>query len=297
MRKQLSQPSFTNGFARSQGESVRPDLWDGLKYCIAPLLGIQNAQVIGERGPFDLTGKSVTTVRPHASFTTTDGICPSYTMSEYGPCLVSNTSGSFGGGISSNGTTAGQDEITVELLVNPSSSAAERMIIEEGSAYNTGPFYLLYAPAANPSFTFLIYTTNYSTATSTSSGAPAGNWYHVFGVWKSADGGAANIIVNGVYGTAGTARTGTLRATDTNIMLFGRPNSSNYVATLPLHAGGMIALCRIYNRRLTDNQILALTADQLLPLRRKKIWSMYVPSTGGVFKPAWARNKNILIGA
>jgi len=293
MRKQLSQPSFTNGFARSKGESVRPDLWaDGGQWY--PCLGYQGPQKIGETIVYEHVANKHGVLTPHALYPTTDSLLPSYSIASKRHVLYSNTSTGVGGGVKCGVSPfAGLAGMTFEVLVYLTTVANNQMIAEDGSAYNTNCFYL-YVNATGTRLEYTIYTSNYTTV---STAISANTWLHVFATWSGTD-GLPRLWTNGAETVGGTARTGTLYATpNAELCLFGRPNTSSQIVSLPLYSGAMIAFWRCYKRQLLANEILALTADPLFPLRRKKLWSMYVPAASGGFKPYWYRNKNILIGA
>ncbi len=62
--------------------------------------------------------------------------------------------------------------------------------------------------------------------------------------------------------------------------------------------GCMIYSVSYYSAILHDTQIRDLSADPLLPLRKRlPMVSFYVPSGGSTFKPWWAKNVNTLIAS
>jgi len=283
MRKQLSQPSFTNGFARSKSESVRPDLWDGLIGFWVPALGVQGGVIYNIAD----AAKSATCVAD-------------YTWSRDNVVLGIDTT-------NKNRISMGLNWHKI-LLANPFTFFVDYTPLNNriGKEVVIAGAWRIGNSSVNQ---FVIGGNYYSTVT---------DYYPFFGIDTAV---GRRYAVHTTPWTVGVreilfgTRNGTnlklyrggnlvgIGGTDTN------PITSNATSdAVPLAFGSLDSnasyntnasyrCCGLWTRELTRQQILDLTADPLLPLRRKKQWSMYVPSTpSGVVLPVFMnhyRNQRI----
>lgn len=269
MLKQLSQPSFVNGFARSRGESVRSDLWPSI--CLCPMLGIQGSTLYNIAGntPGQTWGGATTWgtnclkfVGDNDNSYINTGI--SFPFPTSGMSVVVSAS--------HNATQPDTNQIIVAswTIANWSFGyfkASKKFFFEIGKS--SGTYYRISNTAiTSDKFVTMIATANYGVA--------------------YPDTYLDGILDNGA--TGGTV--GTPRSSTSSIFL----GLNSATATTTNWAGSLYNVM-VYPFVLTQPQILALTADPLLPLRRKKQWSMYVPSTpSGVVLPVFMnhyRNQRI----
>lgn len=189
---------------------------------------------------------------------------------------------------------AAANEMTFEILFKPSIVNENQMIAEDGTAYNTSCFYLYLQN--NGTLQFSTHTTGSNFSDVVSAALSSGHWYHVFGTRNGTD-GRARIWVNGVEAVSGTALISPLYSTpNAGLMVGGRPNTSNQVASLPFYSGSQIALWRCHNKQLRRTEIQTLMADPLLPLRRKLSVGFYVPGEPSVpsFRPYFQTRPQII---
>ena len=268
MTRQLSQPSFVNGFARSPGESVRPDLWPN--HAWMPTFGVQGPQLIGGLMVFDVAGGQYGLGTPAAASDTVDALLPSWSVDKYGYCLISNESGGHGGGIKCGASPfTGLTAMTFEVLYKPSTAENSGMIAEDGTVFYQNTFYL---HQNTNKFDFLTRTTDATNSlVSSAATVVAGKWYHIFCTWSGVD-GFNRIWVNNVEAvSAEPDESLTLRATvNAELCLFGRPDTSSRIASYEVLNGAKIAFWRAYKRQLQASEIYALTADPFLSFRRKR---------------------------
>lgn len=270
MRKQLSQPSFVNGLARSKGESIRPDLWADNLWC--PVLGIQGNMLYDVAGGVNGTLVNMTgDVWLKDRYLSLNFAASNDRYINLGNSILFST----------------WPALTLELIFR-SGAAETQLIFENGTAAPNDSFY--FDQESSTKFQFYCRNATYYRYAPSTINYVANTWYHIICTWSPATDiyiYSSGVDITGTrVGTVPTA----LQNGNSNLQIGARPGTTNYDFT------GLVAFARLYKKVLTQSQILDLTADPFLPLRRKKIWSMYVPS-GTVFKPFWYRNKNILIGA
>lgn len=261
MLKQLSQPSFVNGFARSRGESVRPDLWFDNMWC--PALGNQGAMLydVAQRNNAALSG--------------------TYSYSAQGLALTGDN----------YGLTATKDISTwagsfTLFATYKSSGTGNQVFFINTDNFNWG----FYIGAISTKFRLSVILTGAQKSLDSTAAVTDGLWHTLAGTFDAVS-GTMSIYVDGLAANTPATYSGTIRTTTADSsVLFAFSDQS-------LDTNGSIGMLGFARLVLTPSQIMSLTADPLLPLRRKKIWSMYVPAASSGFKPYWYRNKNILIGA
>jgi len=143
--------------------------------------------------------------------------------------------------------------LTVSVWVN-TSSVQTKMLIEDGTAFNTNSFYL-YLNAGKPEFE--VYDVSNDTFKTTAN-LPLNRWVHVVGVWSM--GVRANIFIDGA--PAAGASTGTLQSTNlitgnTFVMLGARPVGSPATSST-LNFNGSLDEVRIFDRALSNGEIREL---------------------------------------
>lgn len=263
MLKQLSQPSFVNGFARSRGESVRPDLWDGL-VCGCKIM-------------------CPSTISQY-DFVQNSAVAFNWITTNY-PVITSGYEG-YEANCSINGNT--QLRLGSLNITGPFTCLARINLQAETDenrgifAYGDGTYLacnwiLRRYTGGSGGYTSTIYTDGTAKTLNVSS----------YNVNKSGlvsfvlryDGATLKIFAAGNQ-IGSTAVTGTVDNTDGYFLCVG---SITHVQV------GNISGIMVWNRALNDASILNLQNNPWDLLRRKKIWSMYVPSTGGVFKPYWCQ--------
>lgn len=272
MRKQLSQPSFVNGFARSKSESVRPDLYGVIKHAYIPRLGIQGASL------FDIAG------RKNGTLTNMDP-GTDWVVGQHGHQL--SFDGSNDGVALGDGTNDGLTEsLTYFAVVYKYSSGGSTY----GRLFDKYPAPSIYFHATT---TIKLYATIAGTsrdiAISTSASVPTNQWFSLCVVLKPS---GQDVYFNGILNKANTTYAGAYSAGEGVSACIGN-RVSDYAR------GAYMELSSLYilNREIGLSEITALHADPLLPLRRKKQWSMYVPSKpSGVVLPVFMnhyRNQRI----
>lgn len=266
--------------ARSKGESVRPDLWADHVWC--PALGIQGGTLI------DLSSQK------NASCS-----APIWLSSKYGSVIDGNSS-STGMFLTSGNTYSWKQPWTTIVVASPDSNSTDQTAFacwDQRQGVYAGGWVIWYDVDGSYdgwSFAFsrkIADTLTYYrlVGTNTLSGA-IGQYSVIISGWT---GNSWFHYVDGVSITESTTAVddpGYPGDQSGPISMLGRNQGST-----PAHfMDGKVAFAGIFKRALPLSQILALTADPMLPLRRKKIWSMYVPSTGGVFKPYWLQTSKII---
>lgn len=229
--------------ARYKSESQRPDLWWDVD-CWTPALGIQGAIV---NNLANVSNKG-----------TISG--PSWGAGLYGPALI------FGD--SSHRVTASiahipSSEGTVTIVCRPSWNSADignKYLFDSYGGSNAR--FLLYVTAGN----IILYTNGISRG-SISVPLTAYTWYVITLVY-----GRNELYING-------ASVGSF--TGANL---GTPPDTLYIGDRYTNATrsfeGAISLFGIHRGSLSDANIRDLSADPLLPFRRKTQVSFYVPSGG-----------------
>lgn len=257
MRKQLSQPSFVNGFARSRNESVRPDLWPD--HAWVPALGCQGGVL------FDLCGR-INGSLAGATTWGSDGAIVFATSSDYVDCGKFNLAsyGSFTFLIKfydgyvgyRQGYTAGnyQYQAGVAHQINYHDS---RWIIgtSAGSSYTTA----FAIPLSAWFSSCLVYTPGYCTT--------------YFGEKVNGD----SITISASASSYSLA--------------LGRILGSGSAFT-----NGRIRCAMLYKRAISANEYINLNIDPLLPFRRRTIQKYWVPAgseTTTYFIPQFMKHKFI----
>lgn len=138
--------------------------------------------------------------------------------------------------------------LTVSMWIRTATNSV-RIYAENGTNFTTNTFYLAQENATN--LTFLVYGSDTYDLVQISSPNPypLNTWFNIVGVWSS--GIRCKLYYNGENRTQnrdGTART-SLRNGNTNLFLGSRAGTSLY------HQGD-ISATQIYNRALTDQEIL-----------------------------------------
>lgn len=273
MRRQLSQPSFVNGFARNRSESVRPDLWPD--HAWVPALGCQGGVL------YDLCGTDIVSLIGTWSWGSVDistGVSGvQYAVLQnyfYGMSEVSTfarfmpTNTSYTGSIFSCVNVDGYVQNTISLGWSGDNS---RLTFQTRDS-STGQ------------------TGSRNNDISTGYVFPLNVWSSVATTY-SVSASAKIIYANGVSSASSTTSIDAL--------------TSDYGYTIlgaQLYSGGTPFVGRLkeiyfyLNRALTPSQISDLSTNPLLPFRRRQIQKYWVPSTGGTtFNAAWARNSNVII--
>ena len=137
-------------------------------------------------------------------------------------------------------------ELTVEVFFKTTTSRTE-LILENGSNYLYNSFYL--AKENETQLTFEIFGATYD-ARYCSIPYVLNQWYHFVGSWKSNE--RAEVYLNGVKanGVSIGSIIPSLINGDTNFFIGRRPGTSSY------NFNGQIPFVRVYNRKLSDNEIL-----------------------------------------
>jgi hypothetical protein len=136
--------------------------------------------------------------------------------------------------------------LSVEVIVRPT-TAATKLIAENGTSFTTDTFYLAQEDGSN--FSFSIYGPGGQDMVKANFTYSTNTWYHLIGVWKSNI--RNKLYSNGINVT--TAGAGTIRSSvqngNTNLFIGSRNNSQFFFS-------GDIALVRIYNIELSAEQVI-----------------------------------------
>ena len=267
MRRQLSQPSFTNGFARSPGESVRPDLWPD--HAWVPALGCQGGVL------YDLCAPSHGTIT--GATWTSQGLYFGNAKTDKVEC----------------GTPVDFSILTqFTFLITYEVPSAVEIVATNGSAYNLNSFLVTHNETSGRArfSTSPVVSTRY-TYTESASIYSDGETICLSGVWIA--GSSNRLFINGAPDSGAVVGS-----------YYDTVGNGNGQWTLGKRAGTSTAYSftrRLYNnlfwaRALSDVALCDVTSDPLLPFRRRQIQKYWVPSTGGTtFNAAWARNSNVII--
>ncbi len=263
MRKQLSQPSFQNGFARSMGESIRPDLWPD--HAWIPALGVQGGTL------FDVAGK-----RFNGTVTAGEDWIEDHLSFDTGSAGVSL-------GVSSISILPNSVWSIVTKFRLDIGSSGDRYIYDDTAGGGIG------LRALNTNDVLAFWISGGTTRTiSVATVLTLGKWSVLAFVH---DGTTATLYLDGL--PIGTNTYSGVIGNSGQVFRIGAEYNSNNELDGDIYSHAMYK-----NICLTPAQIRDLSADPLLPFRRKTFVSFYVPSsTPAAFKAFWYRNKNTLLGA
>ena len=276
--------------ARSPAESVRPDLWPD--HAWVPALGPQALpQAHGAHGLFDLAGSWPAVGVRSAAYPVHTDIYPSPRLDDGIWCMSSNAVGAAAGaGLAANSPSglspfSGSSAMTLVACLKLTTVSADRIFIEDGTAYNSNCMFLMQTPANRVQV--LLYSGGAYTEAITASGViTAGEWAVVTAKWGlgTTNAGKAEIFAGSLCVRAISTRTITapLGTGNTRLTFFGRPSISGEIADYAPAAGSALSCILAYgNRALLDSQIQDLHADPILPFRRRQPVYYSVPSGGG----------------
>lgn len=257
--RQMVQPSFRDGFARSPGESVAPDLFP--QHAWVPAFGVQGGMlfdvagglngVVGAANSWDKGGLTVT---GETCYVTRD--------SRIEPANV----------------------FTVVAYAKIPASPTDGAILFGKQNTTWGGFYQSYAARA------------YTTGSLIRFGLGTSSSY--YGLNVSAEYGKKAVIIqryNGVLHDAfvnnyynSVAATGTVQYADVPLYI---GDGVSFGATWT----DVIYSVYLYAKWLNNSQIAQLSIDPLLPFRRRKPVFYSIPAASG-FKPGWYRKPTLIGG-
>lgn len=272
MRRQLSQPSFVNGFARSKNESVRPDLWPD--HAWVPALGCQGGVL------YDLCGASL------ASLSGTSWGGEALNFSGSGAAVLAPT----------NRIAYSTRGLTVFVIFTPATGGQERQSIVQSYAHgNATPGYRGYTVGTyNGGFEVGVRRSDVDYLRKNTQPLTVGT-QHVGSVTYRGDGTEPDVMVDGTR-PALTISIQSGAPLDEMATPTGRPTVAGGVGELYWGVerpySGSISAIYIYLRAVVAD---AIHADPLLPFRRRAPVFYSVPSGGPTFNAAWARNSNVII--
>jgi len=280
---QQTQPSYKNGFARSQSESAYPGLWKGLVGAWVPQLGNTGLTLIdvspmannGTLNSMDGTAWEIDGGGHSLNFDGTadyvDGVSPlltypsDITLFAYAACnelfpshdqILSISDPTVSNRYSSVKfhRASGIDRFVYESKVNSgSANSAELLETELPANYAQNKCYSICGRIRNNAMT---------------------------------------LYVNGIAGAA-TGTQGAPTETPTHFQI-GRMTNT----LITQYANIKVGVALIYNRGLDHSEILALYRDPLAPFRRKIRIPYATPAAaGGGFQPAWAINHSSMLGS
>jgi hypothetical protein len=261
MRQQLSQPSFVNGFARSKGESVRPDLWPD--YAWIPNIGYTGNVLI------DIAG-----LQKNGAITGATSVNESGGASLK---FVSNHNVNLG-----NILTMNFSERTIVVRFKLFSVSADQTLIDkrnEGFADN-GEWSLFFDDAVSLHSGYndrLCYVVHNGSTTSNwpwihGSALSVNTWYTAAIVHKN--GVSVVMYLNGIIDNVWSQSTNAAMTTS-----LSRDVKIGETSDGAKDLNGLIHSVCVYDRALTQNQIKNLSIDTILAFRCKKQVGFRVPST------------------
>ena len=276
--------------ARSPAESVRPDLWPD--HAWVPALGPQALPPAhGAHGLFDLAGSWPAVGVRSASDPVSTDIYPTPKLVNGIWCISSNAvSNDTGAGLAANGPTGTSSPfslssaMTLIAVILPQNAPDDRILLEDGTAYDTNCFYLM--RRADKRMVALVSGPGGYADVRTSEYIPAGEWFVSTIRWgvQTAAAGKVELFhgIDCVRAVSTSAVTTPLNAGNAPLTFFGRPAISGEILSLAPPADTALSCILAYgNRALLDSQISDLHADPLLPLRRRQPASYFVPSGSG----------------
>jgi hypothetical protein len=243
MRRQLSQPSFVNGFARSKGESVRPDLWP--YHAWIPAYGIQGDRLL------DISGR-INPSLANGAWVMTDG------MLCYGKSDANVT-------CDVRKTTTIAPPYSVVMIVAYSTG--------DGFAYSRG-----LSTSNTPIFGIDLRSGVNGFIRDSSSGG--GSWGSVMGydngrlhqiamVWESS--AVKRLYVDGALKSTNTNASSDISVDRGALFCLARN-------TKELYQRQFVALAMEGPMMLSEAQVTQLYIDPLLPFRRKIATPVFIPS-------------------
>jgi len=272
----ILKPSFHQGFARSAGESAFPERWRGLVHDFSPAMGIQGGELK------DFSGNLA-----HGTFSGMDPATDWVTGSK-GHALsfdgvndhVSTAAGSIPGSASFS--------VMAWVLVPGSKQTDWRTIMEfRRSATN---WWGLYESDPGISWRFR-WTEGGGTDTQLDhqTGFSVDTWYRVGGTYNSAT-TTGRCYLNGFIDNENTSATNPVVATS-GFLRIGSNQDGN--ESMKAH----IANTRVYNRALTEREMLDDYLDSAAIFRLKRRQFGFVPAAGGAdvrrhIIPAYMRMMN-----
>lgn len=243
-RIQLSQPSFANGFARSRGESARPDLWPDNAF--VPVFGPTGATL------FNLSGGGVdgTTV---TGIWTPDGLY--FNGTNYSQLSPSNL--------------VGKSKFTIFAAFKRSNTLAAH-VLGDGQ-YGRASYFLYIAAAGWDKSNFSLYT---SGGYVTGNGPAGSTSLNDFTATVCYDVNKHYSFFNGQkYASVDCTIGTTAPSNDHRVGIIQIGTGSPFTGFFKAHY--------VYYRLLSDNQVFALHQDPYLPFRRRLQVFYSVPSAGG----------------
>lgn len=261
---QRASPSWQTGFARYAGESLYPNLWNGLVGAWVPALG-----------PTGLVLRDVSGRGSHGTLTDMDP-ATDWVVGEKGYALDfdgSNDTVVCGSVMDFHGGTP----FSAMVLMRSSSTSNNRGVI--GTDYNTGWYLRLEGTTGLRAK----IDDGVNDAHSPVTCSVVDNVWHMVGMvltptrlWTLLDGRVIGDIDNGSVGDM------------SDTVVIGSPPTTAYFL-------GQIAWACVWNRDINPNEIQQLYADPLGMFRRRRLFPVKAPAAGG-FQPAWALHANVLIG-
>jgi len=254
-------PSWQSGFARSQGESANPNLYDGLEFSITPFLGPTGFTTV----------RDAISNRNHA--TTSGAMTASdWVVGERGPALALDGTNDYldVGTLDYTDYTAFSVSIWIKPSGTKDANARLFSIFHSGTQDDIRIF--------SASGTDLGWTMDDGDASGTINTTITDDvWHHIVGTH---DGSRQKLYVDGVL-IGDTAKTfnyaglGGLTVIGTRTTSSGPSSSAQY--------GGDYGSVAVYDKALTHDEVQQLYVDDLAPFRKKRlsfsVSTIEVPST------------------
>lgn len=242
-----TQPSYKAGYAKSASESAYPNLWDGLVGAWMPGLGVTGG-----------TLRDVSGNRNHGTLTNMDP-ATDWVTSEKGLVLDFDGSNDY---VQTSDITLSAPQFTISLLVKFDLTSGTRTIACSSHYYAIGydGNFLLRVKAGE--IQFATYNGQSDEQFSGNAGSVTSNrWYHIV---VTGDGTNSQIYKDGIRQLT-FAQNKTLTDLSDGGLAIG--DDINWLNG-PLD--GQVANALLYNRAITESEILDLSADSLAPFRQRR---------------------------